>query len=437
MGGSFYLMFSYFETGITDTKCAKYLGLPELRQLIVNNPNAQKIAKIRSLRKIGDSHYKSLKSQLPNITPNCILRERNLEGENLEKNLIQFSQYMFFDFDDKTNPQEYKSYFIDKYGHKASLICLSTSLGGISVLFKIKNQVTVENFEDIWYAVKNSILPDEQIDTHCKEIGRAMFISHDPDVYCNFENEIEVEFKDDSSSDNETKEEQQSKPCKKNINNLISPFSLIPIEDVLQKIIVHTIVPVTNPIVDFRPVEFVEFFIPKVIRDGTKHVTYTRMIHTIIYLNPNIEREYIFSYMFYINNRFAKPRMEKREFIRLFNMVYNGIKETGQAIVNKAIKCVHFNTQANLTKEEKIMISNLLNGFKRKNESIQKIIDAKEELKQQKQRINKKRIAKISKLSPKTVRKYYNTQLYDIDEVVKMVNDSVPTNTILVSISNL
>jgi len=130
-------MFSLFEDGITDTKCKKTIDLPELRRLIRNNPQAEKIAKLRQLRKSGDEYYKVLKSQLPNITPNCILDARSLKGENREKNFRQFSQYLYYDIDVQGNPDEYKSYFINKYGHFASLICLSSSAGGISVLFKI------------------------------------------------------------------------------------------------------------------------------------------------------------------------------------------------------------------------------------------------------------------------------------------------------------
>jgi hypothetical protein len=105
--------------------------------MIRNNPNAEKITRIRDLRKKGDE-YKSVKEELPYITPNCILDIRSLKGENLEKNFRQFSQYMLFDFDGQGNPEEYKRCFIERYGHLASLICLSTSAGGISVLFKIK-----------------------------------------------------------------------------------------------------------------------------------------------------------------------------------------------------------------------------------------------------------------------------------------------------------
>ena len=417
-------MFSLFERGIKDTKCSKIVGLPELIQIIRNNPNNQKIETIRNLRKNGDEFYKELKSELPNITPNCIVKIRNLEEDHFDQNFMQYSQYLYFDID-KWNAEDYKSYFINKYGHLASLICISSSGGGISVLFRVKNTITKENFPEIWQTVRDTILFAEPVDEKCKDIGRAMFISHDPSVFFNYENQIEVEIKN-SSLKSDKKRGKQSKTCKDFNNTLISPFSIKSIDQILKKLANRTSVEVLNPIVDFKPVEYVEVYIPAIIKDGIKHVIYTSMIHALVYLNPSIESEYIFSFMWYVNNRFAKPKMEKREFIRLFNLVYNGIKETGRTKVTKELKFIHFHPDCKLTKEEKINISNMLNGYKRKNESIQKIIDAKNELKQLGQKMTQKRIAAIAGLSAKTVRTHLNSPMTDMDEMVQIVNDSIP-----------
>lgn len=421
-------MFSCFNGGITDTKCSKFIGFNELVHIILKNPDANKIGNIRALRKNGDKNYKKLKSKLPYITPNCMIRVRNLEDDKFDQNFIQFSQYLYFDID-IPNPEEYKTHFIERYGHQAALICISSSGGGISVLFRVRNTITKENFFEIWDTVYRTIFPDENIDMKCRDIGRAMFISYDPAVFYNYDNEIDVNL-ENSINESDKKRGKQSKPCKDFNNNLISPFSIIPLDIVIQKIVTHTIVQVVNPIVDYKPAEYVEFFIPKTIKDGTKHNIYPSMIHTLCYLNPNIEREYIFFYMFYINNTFAKPKMERREFMRLFNMVYKGIKESGKTIVKREIKYIHFNPEANLTKEEKINISNMLNGVKRKNESIQKIIDARLELEQMGRKITQRSIAEVSGLSPKTIRTHQFSVLTDMDELVKTVNDSFPIKTI-------
>ena len=422
-GRTFFLMFSRFEKGIKDISCSKFIDLSELIRIIRNNPNTEKIETIRNLRKNGDDYYKSLKAELPYITPNCMVKIRNLDAEHFDENFMQFSQYLYYDID-KLNPEEYKNYFINRYGKLASMVCLSSSGGGISVLFKVKNTITKENFDNIWNTIRNTTLSEELVDMKCREIGRAMFISHDPELYCNFENEIEIELQEIVVV-SDKKRVKQCKTCKDFIYTLNSPFSVVTIGEVQAKLITRTVVDVSNPIVDFKPVDYVRIFIPEHIKDGNKHSTYASMIHALVYLNPTIEEKYIFSFLFYVNSRFARPRMEKREFVRFFNCIYNGIKKTSKINVNKELKFIHFHPDCNIAKEEKINISNMLNGCKRKNESIQKIIDARIELERLGQKITKKNIAETSGLSPKTVRAHLNSPLIDMDETVAMVNNSV------------
>ncbi len=417
-------MFSLFEGGIRNTKCKTTIDLPELRRLIRNNPNAEKIARIRDLRKNGDKKYVRLKEELPYITPNCIVRERNLDGDNFERNFVQFSQYMYYDIDVRSNPYEYKSYFIDRYGHQATLISLSSSCGGLSVLFKVKNIITIDNYKEVWLAIRNTILSGETTDKKCVDLGRAMYISHDPEVYCNFDNEIEVTTSTTNQGQTE-KKGNQYKTCNHNNFRLNSTSSVLAIDVVLGKIRTRTLVDNPSPVVDFMPLEYTEVFFQKNIPDGTKHRTYTSMIHTLVYLNPEVERQYIFSYLYFINEQHAKPKMDKRELIRLFNTVYEGIKNTGKTYVNKEIKYVHFNPGFRLPKVKKIEISNVLNGARRKNKTIQKIINAKQMLENHGQKVTQKRIYSITRLSPKTIRTHLHSNLIDIDELVQMVNDSL------------
>ena len=92
-------MFSYFDGGIKDTVSLKPLDFPSLIRIIKSNPNADKIEAIRNLRKKGDVSYKKLKKELPNITPNCMVKIRSLKAENFDQNFISSSQYVYFDFD--------------------------------------------------------------------------------------------------------------------------------------------------------------------------------------------------------------------------------------------------------------------------------------------------------------------------------------------------
>lgn len=416
-------MFSYFETGITDTKCTKIIGLTELRKLVRNNPHADKIAKLRQLRKEGNDYYKVLKSRLPNITPNCIVNERNLDQEHINSSLRQFSQYIYFDFDGQDNPEEYKRYFLEKYGHLAAMVCISSGYGGISVLFKIRQPVTIKNYDAIWYWIRNSILSEETVDPLCRGIGRAMFISHDPDVYCNIDNEIDIPMGELVEPD-QHKLESQYKSREHSYYSLTYSSGLIPIQNVFQRLLTKTRVDVINPVVDFKPVEYLAVYPPKKIKDGTKHRIYTAMIHALVYLNPKIEEEYIYSYLYYVNKNYAKPQMESREFTRMFKMVYNEIKKSGRTDVKKEIRYIHFNPESSISKQDKVTISNLLNGTKRQNESILKIMEAKKILEQKGIPVTQRQIIELSGLSSKTVRTYRNKKLTDIEKIVEMINDS-------------
>ncbi len=416
-------MFSYFEKGITDTKCQRIIGLPELRQLIRNNPHAGKIVELRRLRKDGNEHYKVLKSRLPNITPNCIVSERNLDHKHINSSLRQFSQYIYFDFDGQNNPEDYKRYFIERYGHLASMVCISSGYGGISALFKVRQSVTTDNYDNIWYWIRNSILSDETVDPQCRGIGRAMYISHDPAVYCNFDNEIDIPIGELVEYD-KIRRESQYKSSGDTYYSLTYSSGIIPIQNVFQKLQTKTRVDVINPVVDYKPVEYLAVYPPRKIKDGTKHKIYTAIIHSLVYLNPDIEEEYIYSYLYYVNKNYAKPQMEPREFTRLFKMVYNEIMKSGRTDVRKEIRNIHFNPECSISKRDKINISNLLNGVKRKNESILKIMEAKLILEQKGIHVTQKQIVRLTGLSTKTVRTYMNKNLTYIAEIVEMINHS-------------
>ena len=187
-------MFSYFEKGITNLIPSKTIDLGQLVKLIKTNPKQSLVNEIRELRLKGDQTYKKKKSFLNYITPNFSVKKRSLkEQEDYTKNFIASSSYIYFDFDDVVNAKEYKEYFISKYGHLVSLVCLSSGAGGISVLFKITNIIDNNNFYDIWEIIKTTYLKEEEVDIKCKNIGRAMYLPYDTEPFVNYENEITVD----------------------------------------------------------------------------------------------------------------------------------------------------------------------------------------------------------------------------------------------------
>ena len=418
-------MFSYFEKGITNLIPSKTIDLSQLVKLIKNNPKKSLINEIRELRLKGDQTYKEKKIFLNYITPNCSVKKRSLkEDENYTKNFIAPSSYIYFDFDGVVNAQEYKHYFIEKYGHLVSLVCISSGAGGIAVFFKLTNAVDNKNFLDIWNTITETILKEEQVDVICKDLGRPMYLSYDTEPFVNYENEITVDIPLSKEKNTSKKQLNQSILNKKYNNTLIEPLSNIEFEEFMDKIVTKTPVVVNNPIVELFASEKMDVTFPREIRDTKKHSIYTIMIHKLIYLNPQLPSSYLFSYLNFINNYFGKPPMEYKKLIDLFTFVYSSIKnDENYEFKNKKYKYVHFNNNSKLSGEEKRNLACKINGKRRSNTSIEKIITAKEELKSQGLKTTQKALAEKTGLSISTIKRHINSEPVDLEKLVIDVNE--------------
>ena len=419
-------MFSYFEKGITNLIPSKTIDLSQLVKLIKNNPKKSLINEIRELRLKGDQTYKEKKIFLNYITPNCSVKKRSLkEDENYTKNFIAPSSYIYFDFDGVVNAQEYKHYFIEKYGHLVSLVCISSGAGGIAVFFKLTNAVDNKNFLDIWNTITETILKEEQVDVICKDLGRPMYLSYDTEPFVNYENEITVDIPLSKEKNTSKKQLNQSILNKKYNNTLIEPLSNIEFEEFMDKIVTKTPVVVNNPIVELFASEKMDVTFPREIRDTKKHSIYTIIIHKLVFLNPKLPSSYLFSYLNFINNYFGKPPMEFKKLLDLFTFVYSSIKnDENYEFKNKKYKYVHFNTNSKLTGGEKRNLASKINGKRRSNTSIEKIITAKEELKSQGLKITQKALAEKTGLSISTIKRHINSEPVDLEKLVIDVNET-------------
>jgi hypothetical protein len=196
-------------------------------------------------------------------------------------------------------------------------------------------------------------LKDESVDTKCKDIGRAMYISFDENVYVNYENELSIDEEElDSNFNTDISKKSASDP----ISIPLSPntlngayFDIIEIDEVLKNINLKTPVNLYNKIVDIIPIEFNEIRLLRKLHDNEKHKIYTSMIHTLIHINLDVKPDYLFSYMNFVNNTMSNPKMDFRELVRLFKFIYNSIKEDPEyQYKNKRnrTKSIHFNKRA-------------------------------------------------------------------------------------------
>jgi len=433
-------MISYFENGVEQTTPNKEIDIYELVEIIKHNPKIKLINEIRKFKSEGNDTYKSLKKCLPNVTPNCIVSKRNV-STNINS-LNGFSQFIYFDLDNCENVIEYKNHIIKKYGQYLTIVCISSSGAGLSLIFRIENEITVGNFNSIWLWIRNEILFDETVDEKTKDIGRCMFISSDHEVYFNDSNQITV----DESKLEQYKIEGCALQHKsdKGINIILDcALESRNIYDAIKSLKYQTPVDIIKPVVEYKIITgYVKIYIPKVIKDGNKHSTYTSIIHHLYYLNPVIEPKYIYLFLKYINDRVAKPKMNEYELERLFQFVYQQIINTGKNSVTTRTKKIHFNENCNLKIKDKIKIASKLNGIINKNKSIQNIIDAKHELMMKNLEINKSAVTRQSGMSRNTVIKHFDSAMIDIQPIIDELNrkysnqksdnnDKIPQKTFL------
>ncbi len=450
-------MFSYFPNGIRDCKPSKKISIESLVKEIKNN-NTPAIRAIRTLD-FNDATYqakkKKLKEHLSNITPNCTVTYRD------DEHITEFSGYMYFDIDHLDNAIVYKAHLIDKYKDHMGMVCISCSGKGISFLTKIENEITRSNFSSIREYICNVIFKDLRLDPKTKIKSNALYVSYDLDCYFNPGAVIHVP--------EEFIKNEIQKDKKGAIGNIINtppdclptaPFkyNLISISDVITKLKFKTDVEVVHKVFDLRPVEYCEVFLPPDYRIplGKKHTTFAQIIHNLVHLNPDINPDYIFSYINWLNATRTVPgtHATMHDLIRHFNMIYTGIKKTG--ILKPKTRIKYFHCRPNtISPLQKKILSRRMTYMYKVYQSINKISLAKQIIETENR---KSAIGNIINTSPdclpnapikitqqavlkvindladkkgakgigiRTVKTYWNVEPINLDEVLQMENEKV------------
>ena len=426
--GDFYKMhFSYFQNGIKDTTPLKSISIDQLVELIKNNPKKDIISTIHSLRSIGDSHYKVLKENLPHITPNSVVLAKKLSGKYFDENFISFSNYLYFDID--TDIKYYKEHIINTYGNQITLVCKSSSGGGISILVKVSNQLTQENFKLVWSHIRNTIFKDEPIDEQCCNIARSWFIPYDENLYYNPTNIIILDA--DLILTNKSTDAKQCIMFSPSFNTYTPccTSKIIDIKKIFEVLKFESTTHVNNQVLEFNPVYTCKVYMPKNIPNTKKRKTYSNIIHNLVYLNPTVDPEYIYSYLYFINRYHAQPSMEPHKLLEFFRFIYNHIIQTETVKPSLKLKRIHFNRSCALTKEKKNDIANKLNGLYKRKLKIDIIMDAKEELQSLGLDITTKAVCNLTGIKLRSVQLYFKYQRIDFDREIQHINDTYKTHT--------
>lgn len=180
---------------------------------------------------------------------------------------------------------------------------------------------------------------------------------------------------------------------------------------------------VKNRIVDYREEEVVNFFLPKNVKKENFNKRYYTALQTLVYLNQEASKEKCFGLLYSINNK-TSYKLDKVNFQNSFNTWWAGVKDCGKYIdAPTQLKHIHFNPNAFLSKQQKKDITSRIVGLKRSLNTIKRIYDIRQENPTlNKTEINKLLELKYQKSSITTIRKYWETKPYSIEDEVMKIN---------------
>ena len=408
-------MFSLYEGKINNKIPSKTINFKNLISIIKTNPY-NKDYKIIRIHKKGDIEYNQGKKELVRCHPNCVLKYNSISGPNFEKNYEMGSGYIYLDIDHLDNPLEFKKEFISKYKDVVSMVCLSSGGSGLSVLVKINHLITSKHeYKCIIDFLKSQYFRDVEFDKGSDKLSQMWFISYDPDVFVN--TEVCINVRDGLKCVNQG----IIQTVGSNNTLFYAPeveIMYLSISEINSNLITRT--QYTNrKDIDIDTIPWNDIKIPRVIKDGNKRRIYTRLIHSLFHLNPEVDPKLVLGYIYNVNRNCADPKMSYRDLLSLFNLQYRYIKSDNYEYQNFRYKSLHINPDLNLTGGQKSLVANKVNGCIRKNKTKSKIAAAINQLSNENKDYSVSSISTMSGVSRKTVGFYINDlDPIDIDALI-------------------
>lgn len=397
------------------------VNLNELVEIVKNNQQKKLIDEIRSVE-YKSKEYKNLKLKVNCITPHGVFNSLCNDG------LINLSGYLYYDidgFDTEVELNDTKKKLIDT--NMVSFVCKSVGGRGLSFLIKYDtNLIPNDTFIDFYKYVREILLGlGFNIDLGAGGLVRKMIISSDNDVY--FNNEVSLGI--DMVSFNAFKKDlNKSKQITTRRNIHIIPndtlFDIIPYEKLLKEIKIETIY--TKEINGHFTIEEMDYYkivLPKIIKDGTKHKLYIRVINALYYINNNITPQQVYSYLFHINN-LAIPKMNEYKLKELVLNICSNIQSTGEIKIKPRVKRIHFNENSSLTKKQKQNMGAQLSANLKVNKTLEKIEMARTECEKMNIIPTQKKISEMTGLGIATVKRNWKKEYKNINDIeVKDLTD--------------
>jgi hypothetical protein len=435
-------MFSYSTNPINKSiDPEKQIDFLSLVQLIKYHPKEREIIELRALRK--QKKHEDCRDfkvrNIPWLTPNALVRRRKISDPNdFHENFIQSSGYVFFDADLEDHRADelidIKNHLIGRLRDICALISTSASARGISILFRINYPILsqaqflkVYDFISSTYLIKVFDEIGIKLDNHVNHLGSAWFLPSDINPFVNYSNTVKLP----DNFLNETSDLLYPPPIQINRLSTVSKrtnqitLQLPTIDYVLRNFRFETKVHVEGDF-EIRPIEILQISWPRKIWDGTKHRHYIRIAHDFITLNPEAPVEVVVSFIHYINNQFAFPKMDYNKLVRLITGIFEKIKATTDYKNNSETRtrCIHYREGIILGGRLKSKFANRIRGLFKRREIISRIRLAKNDSEGPKKLSNSALAEKLG-CSEKTISRYSRMSLVDIENDIELLKAEI------------
>jgi len=423
------------------------ISIQNLVDLIRNNPQRDVIDKIRQLRLQGmEKEVKFIKqNNLHFVNPNYYLDDR---GQCVG------SRFIYLDIDRVVGDLErYRESFIEQYGHLVSMVCLSSSGRGLSVLVPVSQSINNSiTFKGVYRHVVNQFGATE-FDLSVGYLKSNWFLSGDERVYYNESSPLMIgDLIDEMEGDGIlTKDEldveevesmmgrlglvfsDQGGSCDDYIINIIHRMNPSTINNsetdfiqLLSKYQTETNIEV-NDFVHFEGIAYRKMFIRKVHPDGTKRKSYTKYIHDLLYLNPKMTESDLYSILHMINQLYARPRMDTKLLHYIVSTQFEYISNHPNYLYSGRTmnRLIHYRDRNIIPQKNRKCWSNKMRGIVHQQQTSKTIDGVQEYCKSHGFKCTKKFIADNTGLSISTIKRYLKKNSIQIEEQRKNLEEQI------------
>ena len=382
----------------------------DVLQMIKNGHTKQLVELARSYGR-GTPSYQLVKSKIETFTPHGEFFHRRAT-----RNLQQFSGFIYLDVDGLTN----KTIFTETNFIYACWDSLSKE--GIGALARVDGLDYI-NFKTVWlYLADYFKQKGITIDPQTKDIARQNIISYDPNIYINKgcvvldANQIYESYSAKTIS-NQTVS-YTSSTTNPPTTNYCSSYSTIntdlfndnDVVELFRKIKYNTTLD-SYENKDYVVIETGKncrnAFIPKVIKDGERHLWLSSFTITLLFNNPSISFQQLSNLVLNVNRNNCNPSLDTKEVINLTKWYYDKFVNNSLTIRTK-LKKIWINPEAELTLKQKRTIISKETGNLRRKKTLLAIQCAYDALKKENKDVTQKMVYNSLKKSLRTIKYYWS-----------------------------